>query len=70
VVALVGAGVGVALVPRLALRDMALPGVAIRHTPGPERRVFAAVRRGADSHPLLRPLLSALRMVADSLGTE
>jgi DNA-binding transcriptional LysR family regulator len=69
VVALVGAGAGVALVPRLALRDMALPGVAVRPAPGPERRVFAAVRRGADSHPLVRPLLSALRKVAASLGT-
>ncbi|WP_188194310.1 LysR family transcriptional regulator [Nonomuraea sp. SYSU D8015] len=69
VVALVGAGAGVALVPRLALRDMVLPGVVVRHAPGPERRVFAAVRRGADSHPLVRPLLSALRTVAASLGT-
>ncbi|MEO3891208.1 LysR family transcriptional regulator [Nonomuraea sp. B5E05] len=69
VVALVGAGAGVALVPRLALRDMALPGVVVRHTPGPERRVFAAVRRGADSHPLLRPLLSGLRTISGSLGT-
>nr|WP_201761813.1 LysR family transcriptional regulator [Nonomuraea sp. K271] len=67
VVALVGAGAGVALVPRLALRDMALPGVVVRHTPGPERRVFAAVRRGADSHPLLRPLLAELRTISGSL---
>ncbi|MER6946644.1 LysR family transcriptional regulator [Nonomuraea sp. NPDC000554] len=67
VVALVGAGAGVALVPRLALRDMVLPGVAVRRTPGPERRVFAAVRRGADAHPLLRPLLDTLRTVAGSL---
>ncbi|MEV1171989.1 LysR family transcriptional regulator [Nonomuraea sp. NPDC049784] len=70
VVALVGAGAGVALVPRLALRDMALAGVVVRQTPGPERRVFAAIRRGADAHPLLRPLLSSLRTIAGSLGTE
>ena len=85
VVALVGAGAGVALVPRLALRDMALsgvtvsdvtmssvtaPGVTVHHVPGPERRVFAAVRRGADSHPLLRPLLDTLREIAGSLGTS
>ncbi|WP_433515030.1 LysR family transcriptional regulator [Nonomuraea sp. CA-143628] len=68
VVALVGAGAGVALVPRLALRDMVLPGVAVRRTPGPERRVFAAVRRGAETHPLLRPLLDTLHTIADSLG--
>jgi DNA-binding transcriptional LysR family regulator len=75
VVALVGAGAGVALVPRLALRDMALSGVTVsdvtvHHTPGPERRVFAAVRRGADFHPLLRPLLDTLRDIAGSLGLE
>lgn len=69
VVALVGAGAGVALVPRLALRDMTAPGVVVRHTPGPERRVFAAVRRGSEAHPLLRPLLAALREVTASLGT-
>ncbi|MFI6738753.1 LysR family transcriptional regulator [Nonomuraea sp. NPDC050451] len=69
VVALVGAGAGVALVPRLALRDMALTGVAVRRTPGPERRVFAAVRRGSDAHPLLRPLLSALRTIGRSLDS-
>ncbi|MEV6158718.1 LysR family transcriptional regulator [Nonomuraea sp. NPDC052129] len=68
VVALVGAGAGVALVPRLALRDMVLPGVAVRRTPGPERRVFAAVRRGAQTHPLLRPLLDTLYTIAGSLG--
>ncbi|MEV4019051.1 LysR family transcriptional regulator [Nonomuraea angiospora] len=67
VVALVGAGAGVALVPRLALLDMALTGVAVRRTPGPERRVFAAVRRGSDAHPLLRPLLSTLRTIGRSL---
>lgn len=60
VVALVGAGAGVALVPRRALKDMALPGVTIQQVSGPERRVFAAVRRGAEAHPLLKPLLDAL----------
>ncbi|MFE3451185.1 LysR family transcriptional regulator [Nonomuraea sp. NPDC059194] len=60
VVALVGAGAGVALVPRLALRDLDLSSVIVRQIPGPERRVFAAVRRGADLHPLLRPLLTTL----------
>ncbi|WP_219471065.1 LysR family transcriptional regulator [Nonomuraea rhizosphaerae] len=69
VVALVGAGAGVALVPRLALRDMVLRGVEVRRTPGPERRVFAAVRRGAEAHPLLRPLLDTLRTISGSLGT-
>lgn len=70
VVALVGAGVGVALAPRLALRDMALRDVVVRPAPGPERRVFAAVRRGADSRPLLASLLGALRGLSASLLSD
>ncbi|MEV0198676.1 LysR family transcriptional regulator [Nonomuraea sp. NPDC050691] len=64
VVALVGAGAGIALVPRLALRDMTLSGVTVRPAPGPERRVFAAVRRGTAAHPLLRQVLDTLRAIA------
>ncbi|MFI6482389.1 LysR family transcriptional regulator [Nonomuraea sp. NPDC050663] len=60
VVALIGAGAGVALVPRLALRHLDLSLVTVRAAPGPERRVFAAVRRGAEHHPLLTPLIEAL----------
>jgi DNA-binding transcriptional LysR family regulator len=60
VVALIGAGAGVALVPRLALRHLDLSLVTVQEAPGPERRVFAAVRRGAEHHPLLTPLLEAL----------
>ncbi|WP_425581991.1 LysR family transcriptional regulator [Streptosporangium fragile] len=67
VVALAAAGAGVAMVPRLALRDTDLSGVVIRPVPGPERRVFAAVRRGAERHPLLVPLLDALQDAATAL---
>ncbi|GAA3090223.1 LysR family transcriptional regulator [Streptosporangium carneum] len=67
VVALASAGAGVAMVPRLALRGMDLSGVAIRQVAGPERRVFAAVRRGAERHPLLVPLLDALQDTATAL---
>ncbi|MFJ4982614.1 LysR family transcriptional regulator [Streptomyces sp. NPDC088732] len=67
VVALAAAGAGVALVPRSALRDMDLSGVAVRpvHDVVATRRVFAAVRRGAEDHPLLRPVLDALRAAAE-----
>lgn len=53
VVALAAAGAGVALVPRSALRDMDLSGVAVRAVDDvvATRRVFAAVRRGAEDHP-------------------
>ncbi|MEU7001008.1 LysR family transcriptional regulator [Nonomuraea sp. NPDC046570] len=68
VVALVGAGAGVALVPRLAMRDLDRSGVAVRQAPGPERRVFAALRRGTEEHPLLRPVVDELRRTAHALG--
>ncbi|KAA6216047.1 LysR family transcriptional regulator [Streptomyces filamentosus] len=72
VVALAAAGAGVALVPRSALRGMDLRDVGIRPVEGvvPTRRVFAAVRRGAEDHPLIRPVLAALRTeAAPSAGT-
>lgn len=68
VVALASAGAGVAMVPRLALRDTDLSGVVIRPVAaGPNRRVFAAVRRGAEHHPLLIPLLNTFQDTATSL---
>ncbi|ACZ91487.1 LysR family transcriptional regulator [Streptosporangium roseum] len=67
VVALAAAGAGVAMVPRLALRAADLSGVVIRPVAGPERRVFAAVRRGAERHPLLVPLLDILQDAASAL---
>lgn len=62
VTALVGAGAGVALVPRSALRGMDLKEVRVRPVTGPSatRRVFAATRRGAETHPLIAPVLAAL----------
>ncbi|MEU6523598.1 LysR family transcriptional regulator [Streptomyces sp. NPDC046924] len=66
VVALASADVGVALVPRSALRGTDLTGVVVRPVDGvaPTRRVFAAVRRGAEEHPLIRPVLDALSEAA------
>ncbi|MEU5341843.1 LysR family transcriptional regulator [Streptomyces sp. NPDC020766] len=66
VVALASADAGVALVPRSALSGMDLAGVVVRPVDGaaPTRRVFAAVRRGAEEHPLIRPVLEALGEVA------
>ncbi|NUT95519.1 MAG: LysR family transcriptional regulator [Saccharothrix sp.] len=53
--ALVRAGAGVALVPRHALRGVPVTGTA------PLRRVFAAVRKGSEDHPLIRAVLDAAR---------
>lgn len=66
VVALAGAGAGVALVPRSALRGTEPGRVVVRPVEGtaPTRRVFAAVRRGTEGHPLIRPVLDALAAAA------
>ncbi|MEW2544535.1 LysR substrate-binding domain-containing protein [Streptomyces sp. NPDC047002] len=71
VVALTGAGAGVALVPRSALHGMELKGTVVRPVAGPRatRRVFAAVRRGAAGHPLIAPVLAALSAAAAGLTT-
>ncbi|MFB7368513.1 LysR family transcriptional regulator [Streptomyces sp. NPDC056222] len=70
VVALASAGAGVALVPRSALSGMAPDAAVIRPVDGvaPTRRVFAAVRRGAEDHPLISPVLDALRAAAEPAG--
>ncbi|MET9648249.1 LysR family transcriptional regulator [Streptomyces syringium] len=72
VVALAGAGAGVALVPRSALRGMELKDTVVRPVTGPAatRRVFAAVRRGAEHHPLIRPVLDALAASAAGLSID
>ncbi|MFD3998508.1 LysR family transcriptional regulator [Streptomyces sp. NPDC058548] len=68
VVALAAVSAGVALVPRSALRGMDLTGVEVRPIEGvaPTRRVFAAVRRGAEDHPLISPVLTALGVASES----
>ncbi|SDP70856.1 DNA-binding transcriptional regulator, LysR family [Actinopolyspora xinjiangensis] len=67
VVALVAAGTGVALVPRSAIP--AEHGAAVRplHERIPTRRVFAAVRRGREEHPLLRRVLDTLLGCSEEL---
>ncbi|WP_371483431.1 LysR family transcriptional regulator [Kitasatospora sp. NBC_00315] len=66
VLALASAGAGVALVPRSALRGADLSRVAVRPVDSAlaTRKVFAAVRAGAEGHPLLRPVLAALAEAA------
>ncbi|MER5890629.1 LysR family transcriptional regulator [Streptomyces sp. NPDC001941] len=66
VAALAGAGAGVALVPRSALRGIAVKDAVVLPVSGQAatRRVFAAVRRGAETHPLFRPVLDALTTAA------
>ncbi|GAA1934968.1 LysR family transcriptional regulator [Kitasatospora viridis] len=69
VIALASAGAGVALVPRSALRGVELDRVAVRAVDSElaTRKVFAAVRGGAEEHPLIRPVLHALATAAEAL---
>jgi molybdate transport repressor ModE-like protein len=59
--ALVAAGLGVALVPRLAQAAVP-PGAVIRplSAPAPARHVFAATRAGAERRPTVAAVLDAL----------
>ncbi|MBX5441403.1 MAG: hypothetical protein IRZ32_07740 [Solirubrobacteraceae bacterium] len=61
----VEAGLGVALVPRLA-QAQPPDGVVVRPLAGdpPCRHLFAACRRGAEAAPAVRALLDALREAA------
>ncbi|MGW2678209.1 LysR substrate-binding domain-containing protein [Streptomyces sp. NPDC001436] len=64
ILALVEAGMGVALIPRMAAGRAA--GVAVRPLPHdrPTRHVIAATRRGADVAPAVARVLDALREAA------
>ncbi|MGF1427896.1 LysR family transcriptional regulator [Kitasatospora sp. LaBMicrA B282] len=70
VIALASAGAGVALVPRSALRGTDLSRIAVRavDSSAATRKVFAAVRGGAERHPVIRPVLRALESAAAELG--
>jgi DNA-binding transcriptional LysR family regulator len=61
----VAAGLGVALVPRLAQGQIpdSVAVVALRGTP-PARRVFAATRRGSETRPTIAAVLDALPAAA------
>lgn len=63
--ALVETGMGVALVPRL-VQPLHRPGLILRSPAGPPptRHVFAAVRAGADSDPVLSAVLKHLQAAA------
>ena len=72
VCALVAAGAGVALAPRSALRGMHLDGVSVLpiRTRPPTRNVNASVRHGAERHPLVNQVLSAMREQAKVLDAD
>jgi DNA-binding transcriptional LysR family regulator len=65
IMAMVAAGLGVAVVPRLA-QDRPPAGVTIRPLRGEPaaRHLFVACRRGAEDHPAVGAVIGALREVA------
>ncbi|MFZ4266308.1 LysR family transcriptional regulator [Streptomyces arboris] len=70
ILALVEAGMGIALVPRMASREQRPEGVVMRvlEADQPRRHVVAAVRHGAESGPAVARVLSALSRVAASFS--
>ncbi len=68
---LVAAGVGVALIPQLALSTVR-PDIRIRalHPGSPVRKVFAATPRGAAATPAVATMLNVLREAARRVGAE
>ncbi|MFI7239278.1 LysR family transcriptional regulator [Streptomyces cyaneofuscatus] len=68
ILALVEAGMGIALVPRMASREQRREGVVMRvlEADQPRRHVVAAVRHGAESGPAVARVLTALTDTAAS----
>jgi DNA-binding transcriptional LysR family regulator len=71
ILAAVGAGLGVALVPQLAL-PADLDGVAVREVADLtiRRSVWATIRRGSGSMPGIAAVLAALREASQRLATQ
>ncbi|MEU8224401.1 LysR family transcriptional regulator [Kribbella sp. NPDC048915] len=67
VAALVAAGGGVSLVPRLAVPESTLALTRPLSEPAPARRVYAAVRASRADHPLITATLGVLTEVAEKL---
>ncbi|MFF9790194.1 LysR family transcriptional regulator [Streptomyces bacillaris] len=70
ILALVEAGMGIALVPRMASRGQRPEGVVTRvlEADQPRRHVVAAVRHGAESGPAVARVLGALTRIAKSFS--
>ncbi|MFJ9570377.1 LysR family transcriptional regulator [Streptomyces bacillaris] len=70
ILALVEAGMGIALVPRMASREQRREGVVMRvlEADQPRRHVVAAVRHGAESGPAVARVLGALARAAESFS--
>ena len=70
--AMVAAGLGIALIPRLAHPPVGYPvvRVALSGEPAPSRRIVTGIRRGSREHPTIATALRTLAEVAHSLTTS
>jgi DNA-binding transcriptional LysR family regulator len=66
--ALVAGGLGIAFVPRLAMRNIATKRLSVAAIAPPiARNIYAAVRNGSENSPHIATVLDALRITAESL---
>ena len=67
--AMVAAGLGIALIPRLAHPPAGYPlvRVALSGEPAPSRRIVTGIRRGSREHPTIATALRTLEEVAHTL---
>ncbi|MDI3404255.1 LysR family transcriptional regulator [Streptomyces cavernicola] len=70
IMAMVEAGMGVALVPRMAAVRRAGVAMCTLGPDQPRRHVVAALRRGAEEGPALARVVEALRETANALGRD
>ena len=70
--AMVAAGLGIALIPRLAHTPVGYPvvRVALSGEPAPSRRIVTGIRRGSRQHPTIATALRTLEEVALDLTTS
>jgi DNA-binding transcriptional LysR family regulator len=70
--AMVAAGLGIGLIPRLAHPPVGYPvvRVALSGEPTPSRRIVTGIRRGSRDHPTVATALRTLEEVADSMTTS
>ena len=70
-VAMVAAGLGIALIPRLAHPPVGYPvvRVALSGEPAPSRRIVTGIRRGSREHPTIATALRTLEEVAHTMTT-
>ena len=70
--AMVAAGLGIALIPRLAHTPVGYPvvRVALSGEPAPSRRIVTGIRRGSREHPTIVTALRTLEDVAHTMTTS